>query len=575
MLLRRILLYSNLEPLVFSSFTSKSRSKFTRKMETKQTEVDPSAAAAAATTASTAEKLGDLKLDDKPKGPHKGGKKEKETFLLKTAKGTRDFDPMQMAVRDNVFKKIIEIFQLHGAVTIDTPVFERKEILTQKYGEDSKLIYDLNDQSGELLSLRYDLTVPFARYLAMNRIINIKRYQIGKVYRRDQPCAARGRYREFYQCDLDIAGVYDKMLPDSECVKIMADILERMDVGDYEIKLNHRRLLDGMFQVCGVEQSKIRCVSSSIDKLDKTEWVDVRKELIEEKGLSGEVADRIGEYAKLKGGEELIAKLKADENLVKNKDAAEALDDIQLLFKYCSIFGIQNKISFDLSLARGLDYYTGVIYEAILKGSLVEYIAEQQKKALAEKAAARAAALEQASKKGGKGKVAAELDLDDEDLDVNVSSGVGTVAAGGRYDGLVNMFDKKQNVPCVGLSIGVERLFAVMEAKIKRDNLTIRANQTQVYVVTPQKGLLEERLKLGQLLWAANIKTEFSYKANPKTLDQFQYCEQNNIPYAVVIGQDEIKNNVVGLKKVGTRDDQETISRDKLVEELKKRLSQE
>lgn len=105
-----------------------------------------------------------------------------------------------MAVRDNVFKKIIECFQLHGAVTIDTPVFERKEILTQKYGEDSKLIYDLNDQAGELLSLRYDLTVPFARYLAMNRLINIKRYQIGKVYRRDQPCAARGRYREFYQC---------------------------------------------------------------------------------------------------------------------------------------------------------------------------------------------------------------------------------------------------------------------------------------------------------------------------------------------------------------------------------------
>lgn len=168
------------------------------------------------------------------------------------------------------------------------------------------------------------------------------------------------------------------------------------------------------------------------------------------------------------------------------------------------------KISFDLSLARGLDYYTGVIYEAILKGSLVEYIAEQQKKALAEKAAARAAALEQAAKKGGKAKV--ELDLDDEDLDVNVSSGVGTVAAGGRYDGLVNMFDKKQNVPCVGLSIGVERLFAVMEAKIKRDNLTIRANQTQVYVVTPQKGLLEERLKLGQLLWAANIKVNFFFE---------------------------------------------------------------
>lgn len=146
-----------------------------------------------------------------------------------------------------------------------------------------------------------------------------------------------------------------------------------------------------------------------------------------------------------------------------------------------------------------------MIYEAILKGSLVDYIAEQQKKALAEKAAARAAALEQAAKKGGKG-AKLDLDLDDDEGDVNVSSGVGTVAAGGRYDQLVNMFDKKQNVPCVGLSIGVERLFAVMEAKIKRDNLSIRANQTQVYVVTPQKGLVEERLKLAQLLWSANIK---------------------------------------------------------------------
>lgn len=196
---------------------------------------------------------------------------------------------------------------------------------------------------------------------------------------------------------------------------------------------------------------------------------------------------------------------------MKNKDAAEALDDLDVLFKYCSLFGIKDKISFDLSLARGLDYYTGVIYEAILKGSLVDYIAEQQKKALAEKAAARAAALEAAAKKGGKGAKAAELLEDDDEPDVNVSSGVGTVAAGGRYDGLVNMFDKKQHVPCVGLSIGVERLFAVMEAKIKRDGLNIRPNQTQVYVVTPQKGLTEERLKLVQFLWSANIKARLCF----------------------------------------------------------------
>ncbi len=159
------------------------------------------------------------------------------------------------------------------------------------------------------------------------------------------------------------------------------------------------------------------------------------------------------------------------------------------------------KLSFDLSLARGLDYYTGVIFEAVLKGSLVEFIAEQQKKALTDKAAAREAAK---AKKDDTAK--ADLDDEDEDADVNVSAGVGTVVAGGRYDELVNMFDKKQSVPCVGFSVGVERLFAVMEAKIKRDALSVRANQTQVYVVTPQKGLLEEKLKLCELLWAAGIK---------------------------------------------------------------------
>lgn len=213
----------------------------------------------------------------------------------------------------------------------------------------------------------------------------------------------------------------------------------------------------------------------------------------------------LNELIILLGGSELIAKLKSDEALTKNKDASEALDELDILFKYCAIFNLNEKLSFDLSLARGLDYYTGIIYEAILKGDLVDYISEQQKKALAEKAAVRAAALEKSKSKREKEK----LELDDEDADVNVSSGVGTVAAGGRYDQLVNMFDKKQNVPCVGLSIGVERLFAVMEAKIRRDSLKIRACETQVYIATPQKGLVEERLKLCQLLWDANIKVIF------------------------------------------------------------------
>lgn len=123
-----------------------------------------------------------------------------QKFTLKTAKGTRDFNPQQMTLRQSVLEKIVAVFQKHGAETIDTPVFELKDVLTGKYGEDSKLIYDLKDQGGEILALRYDLTVPLARYLAMNKVANIKRYHIAKVYRRDNPSIARGRYREFYQC---------------------------------------------------------------------------------------------------------------------------------------------------------------------------------------------------------------------------------------------------------------------------------------------------------------------------------------------------------------------------------------
>lgn len=192
-----------------------------------------------------------------------------QKFTLKTPKGTRDFNPHQMTLRQKVLEKIVAVFQKHGAETIDTPIFELKDVLTGKYGEDSKLIYDLKDQGGEILALRYDLTVPLARYLAMNKVSNIKRYHIAKVYRRDNPSMTRGRYREFYQCDFDIAGIYDPMLPDAECVKVVSEILDSLEIGDYVIKLNNRQLLDGMFEACGVPVDKFRTICSSVDKLDK------------------------------------------------------------------------------------------------------------------------------------------------------------------------------------------------------------------------------------------------------------------------------------------------------------------
>ncbi|GAA0168694.1 aminoacyl-tRNA synthetase [Lithospermum erythrorhizon] len=153
--------------------------------------------------------------------------------LPKLAKGTRDFAKEQMTIREKAFSIITGVFKRHGAMALDTPVFELRETLMGKYGEDSKLIYDLADQGGELCSLRYDLTVPFARYVAMNGLTSMKRYQIAKVYRRDNP--SKGRYREFYQCDFDIAGQFEKMGPDFEVVKILTELLDELDIGDYEV----------------------------------------------------------------------------------------------------------------------------------------------------------------------------------------------------------------------------------------------------------------------------------------------------------------------------------------------------
>lgn len=177
------------------------------------------------------------KLTPQDSEEKKDGRKESKKFTLKTPKGMRDFEPKQMAVREQVFKTITNVFKRHGGLAIDTPVCERKDVLTGKYGEDSKLIYDLQDQGGELLSLRYDLTVPFARYLAQNKINNMKRYHIAKVYRRDNPSVTKGRFREFYQCDFDIAGKFDSMIPDVECLRIIYEILTELDLNSFLIKV--------------------------------------------------------------------------------------------------------------------------------------------------------------------------------------------------------------------------------------------------------------------------------------------------------------------------------------------------
>jgi histidyl-tRNA synthetase len=452
----------------------------------------------------------------KDKKEEKGGPKGDLKAKVKVVKGARDFLPFQMAIRDKAFKIITDVFKKHGAVEIDTPVFELKETLMGKYGEDSKLIYDLNDQGGELLSLRYDLTVPFARFMAVNNIPSIKRYHIGKVYRRDNPQMSRGRYREFYQCDFDIAGPnYGRMIPEADVIKVVVEILTQLPVGGFNIKLNHRLLLDAIVNISGIKDELYRTVCSSVDKLDKEEWDTVKKELIE-KGITEEQSEKLWTFVQLKDKPKvLLEKLKANNELISNKKGKEALDDMGILFDYLEIMGTDKYCTFDLSLARGLDYYTGLIYETVL------------------------------------------TDTDK----------VGSISGGGRYDNLVGMFSGKQ-IPAVGVSIGIERIFNILEEKYK-DSSDIRSVATEVFVAVVGKNLTKERLKVLNELWDNGIKAEILYNENPRMDKQMDYVVNNKIPFMVFIGENELKENKIKIKCMANSNEI-MIEREKLIEEIKK-----
>ena len=425
-----------------------------------------------------------------------------------------------------------------------SPAFELKEILAGKYGEDSKLIYDLQDQGGEICSLRYDLTVPFARWLAMNSSVqNIKRYHIAKVYRRDQPAMTKGRMREFYQCDFDIAGTYDPMLPDAEILRITCEIFEDLGwKGNYTIKVNHRKLLDGIFIVCGVPQDKVRTISSAVDKLDKSPWQEVRNEMTEEKGLDPAIADKIGEYVQQKGQEDLLENLQADTALAENPSAAAGLQDLTLLLKYLKLFDVTKRISLDMSLARGLDYYTGVIYEVVTEGSAPGHGGPSNSS-------------DQAAKKAKKKQTKASSEFD-EDRSSDPSIGVGSVAAGGRYDELVGMFSGKGQIPCVGISFGVDRIFSIIKSRMDAQSAALtRSNEVDVYVMALGgkgfTGMVEERMQICKRLWDVGIKAEFTWKIKAKFQAQFKAAEVNGVPFAVILGDDELKDGKVKIKEMG------------------------
>ncbi|ELA45934.1 histidine-tRNA ligase [Vavraia culicis subsp. floridensis] len=458
---------------------------------------------------------------------------------LRTPKGTVDFHPHDSKLIDSILSICKRHFNLHGARSIDTPTFELLSTLTNKYGEESKLIFELSDQGGDVCALRYDLTVPFARYLAQHRVMKMRRYQIGKVFRRDQPAITKGRYREFYQCDFDICGKYVPLLADAEVIKIAVDILKEFKIGECVVRLNHRRLLEALFMKVGIESEKMNAICSAIDKLDKMKFKEVRSEMIA-KGCTLEQTREIEELVGITDLEEVrrrfneingayeqmrdcVEDKRSDCEITQNqknsKDseheidekrdtcsavhgavakesetvryvqiANKAIDEIKALMEFLKTFKVHENIRFDFTLARGLDYYTGIVFE----GCYTSY------------------------------------------------PDVGSVVGGGRYDNLVKRFCKN-DVPCVGMSVGVLRIFSILRER------ETRACDTQVYVMCARTSCLAERMELVNELWENGIEAEMNMGTRSDVYEQREYARKSGIRVIVTVGGDEMSRGGVSM----------------------------
>ena len=401
---------------------------------------------------------------------------------LQLPKGTRDFSPEEKILRDKIVSTLKKAFELYGYAPLETPVFERFEVLASKYAGGAEILketFRLKDQGDRELGLRYDLTVPMCRYIAMNPTIKLpfKRYQIGEVFR-DGPVAS-ARYRQFLQCDFDVIGS-SSMATDAEIVSLVYMAFCKLNL-ELNVKVNNRKLLNDVLDYCGIEKEKQEAVILSIDKLEKFGAEAVKNELkgqrIDEKKI-----DTIIGLITLKGGnEEKISQLK---KFLKN---SKGLSEIEELLGYLK--NINLKADFEVSLARGLAYYTGTVFEAILKNSKVK----------------------------------------------------SSVAGGGRYDSMISSFIGKGNYPAVGISFGVDRIYDAIIEKQK----TMQKTNTKVYII-PIK-TLNESMRIAQQLRDAGINTDIdsSDKGPSKNLE---YANSLGIPYVLFVGKKELQENKVKLR---------------------------
>lgn len=395
-------------------------------------------------------------------------------------RGMRDILPQKMILRQYVVDQIERVFQRFGFEPLQTPVLELRETLMGKYGPDAeKLIYDSQHREGkEELSLRYDLTVPLSRVVAMypDLVKPFKRYQIAPVFRAERP--QKGRYREFYQCDVDVVGS-KSMLTDAEMVTMIYSVLTALGFRSFITKINNRKILTGIGQYAGVPADMLGGLYRSIDKLDKIGMEGVRAEMAENRipdPVIGKMMDLISispnDFGELR------------ERLGDIPIATQGIDELEQIATCLQDASVPStNYEFDFAMVRGLAYYTGPIYETVV-----------------------------------------------------VEPKIGSLTGGGRYDELIGMFGN-QSIPVTGTSFGIERIIDVME-ELDMFPPTVRRTVSQVFVTVFGRDLLGTSIRVANQLRTAGVNTELALE--PDGLGkQLRYAAARSIPFAVIVGPDE------------------------------------
>ena len=436
------------------------------------------------------------------------------TFIRpRVPRGMRDILPEQMIRRQFVIGVIRDVFEEFGFEPLQTPALELSEVLTGKYGPDAeKLIYQAGHIGGkEDISLRYDLSVPLCRVVAMHPQLPkpFKRYQIDPVWRAERP--QKGRYRQFFQCDADTVGT-ESMLADAENVNLIYQVLTRLGFEQFEVNINDRKLITGIGQFAGVPEEQLGGLYRSIDKLDKIGLSGVKDELAENQ-IPEPVIEKLLALLQIEGDPATVLNA-LSEQLGDSEIAREGIAELEELNSYLTTLGVPDKFyRMNVSMVRGLEYYTGPIYETVV---------EEPK--------------------------------------------IGSITGGGRYDELIGSFSK-QGYPATGTSFGIERIIDVME-EFDMFPTTVGKTVTQVLVTVFDAELAQESLKLATLLRQNGIRTEV-YSRPTRLSTQIKYADTKGIPYAIILGSDELETGSVAIRNLASRE-QQVVPRETLVEHIQR-----